>query len=669
MAKYLLIVVIGNLMTQLNALIINTPNNIELKDESVSADSSAKSEDFSQYIDQHIAKNKQGEASSKADSVKENEKATHNSQLSTDVETETETKISNDLLNSAPKSDEADMAVLKPKVATIGNEEQIKANETNPKAIVESEQLMSFLTKADKTLVNQVANTSSATSSEQGSAEQTADNKAHNEAQLLLDSSDLVADLSAVAKALSKEQTKANPAIPLTEQATSNKNSDLNSVVKVIGKESTNAKLVNELSTESKDNKPVETPVPLIKTAGSKAVLSKEVQGDGSLDVKEGKDLPLSAEQKNIKQVDIVNAQRNEVISDNSLSKEIAQNSQIEEADSNQLAVNEKANTISKTNDQGKVALDKLSENEVDKIEKQVKQSLHEKAANLADTPLTKNEIASNSDTLKLNETANIKKAASANNPLNSGDLNLNSENKAQAQQEGKKQISASFTEQSEQGPVVKNEDEASINDKTVSATKREASTNNHVIDVASRATQTPQHIIEQQSAGVLSPSSATEITQNQKTNTQLHQETISLFRKDATEAVKDKVMLMISQKLQRFDITLDPPELGNMQVRVNLQGEQAAVNFIVQNQQTKDALEQNMHKLKDLLAEQGVDVGDANVEQQSQQSTNEEGPNAGSGSQVGDNRDNLAEADDVIAQTLSAQMIDSSTASVDYYA
>ena len=27
--------------------------------------------------------------------------------------------------------------------------------------------------------------------------------------------------------------------------------------------------------------------------------------------------------------------------------------------------------------------------------------------------------------------------------------------------------------------------------------------------------------------------------------------------------------------------------------------------------------LEQNMHKLRDMLSEQGVDVGDANVEQQ----------------------------------------------------
>jgi len=125
----------------------------------------------------------------------------------------------------------------------------------------------------------------------------------------------------------------------------------------------------------------------------------------------------------------------------------------------------------------------------------------------------------------------------------------------------------------------------------------------------------------------------------------------------------------MITQKRQRYDITLDPPELGNMQIRVNLQGEQAAVNFVVQSQQTKDALEQNMHKLKELLGEQGVDVGDANVEQQSQQSANDEGSTSGNNSNVNGKADNIAEANDVVAHTLSAKMVDSSTTRVDYYA
>ena len=162
----------------------------------------------------------------------------------------------------------------------------------------------------------------------------------------------------------------------------------------------------------------------------------------------------------------------------------------------------------------------------------------------------------------------------------------------------------------------------------------------------------------------ILNPGISTEVSQSQKTNAQLHQETISIFRKDFTDAVKDKVMLMISQKLQQFDITLDPPELGNMQVRVNLQNEQAAVSFIVQNQQAKDALEQNMHKLRDMLAEQGVDVGDANVEQQSKENTDEN--NQDSALLQGEN---TAQANDAVEHDLSGNAINSAVNGIDYYA
>ena len=73
--------------------------------------------------------------------------------------------------------------------------------------------------------------------------------------------------------------------------------------------------------------------------------------------------------------------------------------------------------------------------------------------------------------------------------------------------------------------------------------------------------------------------------------------ETINVYSKDFSKSVKEKVMVMMNQKLQFAEIRLDPPELGNMHVRVNLQNEVAAVQFLVQNQQAKEALEQHMGK------------------------------------------------------------------------
>lgn len=186
------------------------------------------------------------------------------------------------------------------------------------------------------------------------------------------------------------------------------------------------------------------------------------------------------------------------------------------------------------------------------------------------------------------------------------------------------------------------------------------------------QATQTKQNneaYLDHQVSEVLNHNVASDTAQIQKNNIQLQQETVSIFRKDFADAVKDKVMITINQKLQQFDITLDPPEFGNMQVRVNLQGEQASVNFVVQNQQAKDALEQNMHKLRDMLSEQGVDVGGANVEQQNQQQNDDEQnlqQNKGNSAAL----TNGSQKDDHnVEHVLSAQLLDSSATGVDYYA
>ncbi len=155
------------------------------------------------------------------------------------------------------------------------------------------------------------------------------------------------------------------------------------------------------------------------------------------------------------------------------------------------------------------------------------------------------------------------------------------------------------------------------------------------------------------------------------KQNNLVLNETISIFRKDFADAVKEKVMVIISQKLQRFDIKLDPPELGNVHVKVNMQNEQAVVNFTVQNQQAKEAFEQNMDKLRSMLAEKGVDVGDANVEQQAQQSNKDKG-NQDLNTKGGNNYSPRADENNFETQenlTLVGDLANYSSSKLDYYA
>ena len=712
MCQFLLIISIEIIMPQVNVLPVNISKNIELKDESVSFDSTESKEDFSQYINLHLNKNKSSEKSSKIDGMKS--EATVDKNEGTAKESKSDTAKSGELVRNSEVSDESGSGNLVQKVAASGNEDQSKSDATDQKALLESEQLMSFLTKADHTLINQQTKSSSTPASEQFSLEQ----KAQNEAQLLLNASKLVADLSPVAKALGNEHVDETMAKASTDKGVSAEEKLLIDAAKGSSNKRASANVSDELAIEGKNKANVQTepPISIVKSTEKKVItpdLKVEVKPEAKIDAatqviadvkvkntssdianaaQQAPNLALPSDKEGeaglgAKNNDAVSSEQKiktdsaQMSTENALKKEVIQNAKQEEPAQSQLSDKDKINLSitrsSTTKTQAESDTAKSLGNKVDEVVKQVdltQQIQVEKNSNLSDAQLKKSELTQSSQASttndKINQTAvSLKEAVLPNNQRTSNDINYEEANKTQAKQDEKSQLSAAFAEQNQQKLAAKNEGELVVEGKPIASANRETSANGHFIDVSGRATQTPQQIIEQQSAEMLNPSVATEVTQSQKTNGQLHQETISMFRKDFTDAVKDKVMLMISQKLQRFDITLDPPELGNMQVRVNLQGEQAAVSFIVQSQQTKDALEQNMHKLRELLAEQGVDVGDANVEQQSQQSANEDGSPTQHNNNMEGGIDNMADANDVVAHTLSAQMIDSSTASVDYYA
>lgn len=159
----------------------------------------------------------------------------------------------------------------------------------------------------------------------------------------------------------------------------------------------------------------------------------------------------------------------------------------------------------------------------------------------------------------------------------------------------------------------------------------------------------------------------SSDIVQTQKSAVMLQNETISIYQKDFANAVKEKVMIMMNQKLQNIEIQLDPAELGSVNVRVKLQHEQAVISFMVQNQQTKEALEQNMDKLKHMLNESGIDVSDANIEQQGKQSTNNEEDNQQEQSNhqglfTGDEQEHMIDVNPL-------KLVKASSTGVDYYA
>lgn len=77
-------------------------------------------------------------------------------------------------------------------------------------------------------------------------------------------------------------------------------------------------------------------------------------------------------------------------------------------------------------------------------------------------------------------------------------------------------------------------------------------------------------------------------------------------------QAVVNRVMWLSAQNLPSAEIRLDPPELGPLQVRIQVQNDHVQVNFVSQNPNVRDALDQQANRLREMFAENGMslDVG-----------------------------------------------------------
>ncbi len=95
--------------------------------------------------------------------------------------------------------------------------------------------------------------------------------------------------------------------------------------------------------------------------------------------------------------------------------------------------------------------------------------------------------------------------------------------------------------------------------------------------------------------------------------------------------AVAERVAIMATQRLTSAEIQLDPPELGQLQVRVTLNQEQASVSFASQHAVVREALDQTAQKLRDMFDAEGLNLVDVDVSDQSFQQQGEAG-NGGSG-------------------------------------
>lgn len=98
---------------------------------------------------------------------------------------------------------------------------------------------------------------------------------------------------------------------------------------------------------------------------------------------------------------------------------------------------------------------------------------------------------------------------------------------------------------------------------------------------------------------------------------------------------VGDKVVWMVGRQETRAELVLNPPQLGRIEVSLTMNGDQANATFISANASVREALENAMPRLREILQGAGVSLGQTQVGAESfQQAAQQQqtGDNSGRG-------------------------------------
>ncbi len=81
-----------------------------------------------------------------------------------------------------------------------------------------------------------------------------------------------------------------------------------------------------------------------------------------------------------------------------------------------------------------------------------------------------------------------------------------------------------------------------------------------------------------------------------------------------------NRLAWMVGKQEQRADLILTPPQLGRIEVSLSVQGEQATAIFTSASASVRDAIENALPRLREVLLESGITLGQAQVGSESPQ-------------------------------------------------
>jgi flagellar hook-length control protein FliK len=88
----------------------------------------------------------------------------------------------------------------------------------------------------------------------------------------------------------------------------------------------------------------------------------------------------------------------------------------------------------------------------------------------------------------------------------------------------------------------------------------------------------------------------------------------VNIQEKTWPQQFGEKIVWMAKADVQSAQININPPELGPIQITLNLSGDQAKLSFASPHLEVRQTIENALSQLKEMLSSSGINLGQANV-------------------------------------------------------
>ncbi|HJV26670.1 MAG TPA: flagellar hook-length control protein FliK [Aromatoleum sp.] len=117
---------------------------------------------------------------------------------------------------------------------------------------------------------------------------------------------------------------------------------------------------------------------------------------------------------------------------------------------------------------------------------------------------------------------------------------------------------------------------------------------------------------------------------------------------------VGNRVMWMVGRNESKAELVLTPAHLGKLEISIQITGDQTTAHFVAATAAARDALEQALPRLREVMQQAGINLGQTNVSTSSDQRAQRDNRAAAAGNSRGSSGDEVAGLDEIRPATSS---------------